>query len=114
MPKFCSTVWETTSETIASSAETKGSFAVSSTACRICCATSLRSFRRIMRVAAAAPIAPISDRPRVNGAAACAAAISTARMTNCAITAIFSPMMSIAAASMQMAIISAPWRASSR
>ncbi|WP_169795216.1 hypothetical protein [Streptomyces chattanoogensis] len=88
--------------------------AVSNTACKICWAISLRSLRRIIRVAAAAPIAPSSDRPKVKGAAAWAAAISIARMTNWAITATFSPMMSIAAASMHMAISSAPCRASSK
>ncbi|MFJ6789012.1 hypothetical protein [Streptomyces angustmyceticus] len=59
-----------TSEIMACSAETAGSFAVSRAASSSCLATSLMIFRTIARVAAVAAAAATSDKPKVNGAAA--------------------------------------------
>ncbi len=102
------------SETIASSAEITGSLAASTIASSSCLATSLRILRTISRVASVAAAPPISDSPRVNGAAACAAMISAARIANWTMTAIFMPMTRAAAASSVKAMTSAASRASFR
>lgn len=97
---------------MASSAEITGSLAASMIASRTCLATSLRILRTISRVASVAAAPPISDKPSVNGAAACAAMISAARIANWTITAIFMPMTSVAAASKVKARTSAACAAS--
>ncbi|RSO06056.1 hypothetical protein DMH18_28390 [Streptomyces sp. WAC 06783] len=108
------TVWAIRSEAMASSAEITGSLAASMMASSSCLATSLRMRRTISRVASVPAAAPISDRPRVKGAAAWAAMISAARIASCVITAIFMPMTRAAAASRVKAMTSAAWRASSK
>ncbi|BDH11842.1 hypothetical protein HOK021_30210 [Streptomyces hygroscopicus] len=71
-------------------------------------------FRTTARVAAVAATAATSDNPKVNGAAACAAMISAARIANWAITATFIPMTSPAAASRAVAMAFAALRASEK
>ncbi|MCL6672701.1 hypothetical protein ACFY2T_33040 [Streptomyces sp. NPDC001260] len=74
---------------IASIAEIAGSFIASTIASINASFSSLRSRRTISRAAWVAPSAPTSDRPKVNGAAACAAAISMASAMSWAMTAHF-------------------------
>ncbi|UZJ31304.1 hypothetical protein [Streptomyces endophytica] len=113
-PKFMFMPWAMASEIMASSAETAGSLIVSMIASTSASRASLRMRRTINLVACVAPAAPISDRPSVNGAAACAAMISAARIANWAITATFIPTITTDPASIAKAINSAAVRASSR
>ncbi|REK92007.1 hypothetical protein DY245_01545 [Streptomyces inhibens] len=108
------TPWAMASEIMASSAETAGSLTVSTIASTSASRASLRMRRTIRRVAWVAAAAPISDRPKVKGAAAWAAMISAARMANWAITATFIPTMTTEPASRAKAMSSAALRASSR
>ena len=68
-----------------------------------CWQTSLNSRLTITRVAWVAASAPTSDRPRVNGAAACAAITSAARMPSWTIAPIFAPSMRTATPSRAVA-----------
>ncbi|MGW6789613.1 hypothetical protein [Streptomyces chartreusis] len=72
---------------IASIAEIAGSFIASTIASINAFFSSSRSRRTISRVTWVAPSPATSDRPKVKGAAACAATISMARAISCAITA---------------------------
>ncbi|MGW1162596.1 hypothetical protein ACWD5Q_29290 [Streptomyces sp. NPDC002513] len=72
---------------IASIAEMAGSFIASTIDSMSASLSSSRRRRTISRVTWVAPSAPTSDRPKVKGAAACAAAISKARAISWAITA---------------------------
>ena len=66
------------------------------------------------RVAAVAPRAPASDRPKVKGAAACAAITSTASEMSWAMTATLPAITAVAAPSNATAITSEATRASTR
>ncbi|MCU7825282.1 hypothetical protein [Kitasatospora sp. DSM 101779] len=99
---------------IAWTADTIGSFNVSMIASISASRSSFSNRRTIIFVACVAPNAPTSDRPNVNGAAACAAMISAARITNCAITAILHVITITAAASNAAAINRAACAASAR
>ncbi|RDS62760.1 hypothetical protein DWC19_25285 [Streptomyces sp. M7] len=72
---------------MASIAEIAGSFIVSTIASSRACFSSSRRRRTMSRVIWVAPRPATSDRPKVNGAAACAATISIARAISWAMTA---------------------------
>ncbi|MER6424190.1 hypothetical protein [Streptomyces sp. NPDC001137] len=74
---------------IASIIEIAGSFIASTIALSSASFSSSRRRRTISRVTWVAPSAPTSERPKVKGAAAWAAAISMARAISWAITAHF-------------------------
>ncbi|MFZ3567756.1 hypothetical protein ACOKM5_12425 [Streptomyces sp. BH097] len=99
---------------ISSSAETNGSFTASSAASISACAASFKILRIATRDACVIAADATPDNPNVTTAVAAATAIWIASTISWMITAIFIPMISIAATSKTDAITSAACRASSR
>ncbi|MDI3420753.1 hypothetical protein QIT00_19710 [Streptomyces sp. B-S-A12] len=113
-PKPTLTAWRVRSVTIASSAETAGSFMHSMMASTSASLSASRIWRTVMRVMAVAAMLAALERPKVTMEAAAAAMIWMARAMSWTMTAILQVMTSMAAPRRAKAMIVAAWAASWR